>query len=488
MMNRRQFVYAAAAALRCSPAPPNVLAATYDVIIKGGRVIDPSLRINAVRDVAIAGGRIAAVEANIAADAAETIDARGKLVVPGLLDIHTHAARDNEGPTMCLADGVTGWVDAGSQGADRIADPIAVAKSAPQPGRVLINIGRAGILPEGDTMDLSRADVGAAKDAIARHRDFIVGVKARLSRDVAGANDVEVLSRAQEVATPFNLPVMIHMGQTVSPLSRLFTLLKRGDIVTHMFAPPPNSIIDDDGHILPEVLAARRRGVWFDVANGRTGHLRWDMVDRIMQAGFWPDTISTDWNATSRTTGVIDFPNVMSKFLNFGMTLDQVIACATVNASRIFPLFHDRGTLNVGAPADVALLELREGTFEFVDNYENKRTGRQRLFPSGTVLGGKRVPRGLEEAYRPQGSGLRPQGCLRHQACGLRQPRGLSPEPRALLGTDRGRLPHSTSAGAAETPSTLWRGCNPRRCLRTRGRWRGPSGQRDRQSRASRRP
>ena len=392
MMNRRQFVYAAAASAAMFARASNVLAATYDLIVKGGRVIDPALRINAIRDVAIAGGRIAAVEVNIAADAAEIIDARGRLVVPGLLDIHTHYARDNDGPTVCLADGVTGWVDAGSQGADHIADPVAVAKSAPQQGRVLINIGRAGILPEGDTMDISRADVGAAKDAIARNRDFIVGVKARLSRNVA-ADDVEVLSRAQDVATSFDLPVMIHMGQTVSPLPRLLNLLKRGDIVTHMFAPPPNSIIDDTGHILPEVLAARRRGVWFDVANGRTGHLRWDIVDRVMQAGFWPDTFSTDGNSTSRTTGVIDFPNVMSKFLMFGMTLDQVVARATVNASRVFPMFNDRGTLNVGAPADVAVLELREGMFEFVDNYGNNRTGRQRLFPSGTVLGGKRVPR-----------------------------------------------------------------------------------------------
>ena len=397
MMNRRQFVYAAASAAMLARAS-NVLAATYDVIVKGGRVIDPSLRINAIRDVAIAGGRIAAVEANIAADAEETIDARGRLVVPGLLDIHTHYARDNEGPTVCLADGVTGWIDAGSQGADHIADSVAVAKSAPQQGRVLINIGRAGILPGGDTMDISRADVGAAKDAIARNRDFIVGVKARLSRDVA-ADDVEVLGRAQEVATSFNLPVMIHMGQTVSPLPRLLNLLKRGDIVTHMFAPPPNSIIDDNGYILPEVLAARRRGVWFDVANGRRGHLRWDIVDRVLQAGFWPDTFSTDGNTTSRTTaGVIDFPNVMSKFLSFGMTLDQVVARAPVNSSRVLPLFNDRGTSNVGAPADVAVLELREGAFEFVDNYGNKRTGRQRLFPSGTVLGGKRV---LARVVRP---------------------------------------------------------------------------------------
>ena len=132
-------------------------------------------------------------------------------------------------------------------------------------GRVLINIGRAGILDEGDTMDLARADVAAAKDAISKNRDYIVGVKARLSRDVAGQNDYEVLRRAQEVATSFNLPVMIHMGQTISPLGKLVDLLKRGDIVTHLFAPPPNSIIDDNGHILPEVLAARRRGVWVDV-------------------------------------------------------------------------------------------------------------------------------------------------------------------------------------------------------------------------------
>jgi dihydroorotase len=391
-MYRREFISVAVASAMFARRP-NASAATYDLIVKGGRVIDPSLRIDSIRDVAITGGRIAAVEPDLAADAAETIDARGGLVVPGLLDIHTHYARDTEGPKVALADGVTGWIDAGSQGADRIADPVAVAKSAPQQGRLLINIGRAGVLPEGDTMDLSRADIRAAEDAIARHSDVIVGVKARLSKDVAGANDVEVLRRAQEAATSANLPVMIHMGQTASPLSSLLGLLKRGDIVTHMFAPPPNSIIDDKGRILPEVLAARRRGVWFDVGNGRTGHLRWDIVDRVMQAGFWPDTFSTDGFTGSRTTGVVDFPNVMSKFLTFGMTLSQVVARATVNASRVFPVFSDRGTLNVGAPADVAILELREGTFEFVDNYENRRRGRQRLFPAGTVLAGKRVPR-----------------------------------------------------------------------------------------------
>jgi len=392
MMNRRQFVCAATSAAAFMPVA-NVLAAAakYDLIVKGGRVIDPSRKLDAVRDVGIANGRIAAIEASISGEAAETIDARGKLVVPGLIDIHTHATRTKEGPALCLADGVTGFVDAGSQGADRISEAIAVAQSAPQLCRVLINIGRAGILPEGDTMDLSRANVGAAREAIGHNREMIAGIKARLSRDVAGANDFEVLRRAQEVASPFHLPVMIHMGQTMSPLPKILAILKPGDIVTHMFAPPPNSILDDAGKILPEVIAARRRGVRFDLGNGRTGHLRWDIAERVLKAGFLPDTFSTDWTPEGRADQVIDFPNVMSKFLMLGMPLDQVVACATVNASRAFSVFRKRGTLKVGAPADVAVLEMRDGTFEFVDNFGNKRTGRQRLFPSATVLAGKRV-------------------------------------------------------------------------------------------------
>jgi len=396
MLNRRQFLSAAAASAMTFARIPKALGAQqtkYDLIIRGGRVIDPSVRLDATRDVAISGGRIGAVEPTIAGDAAETIDARGKLVVPGLLDIHTHTGRSPDGPKLVLQDGVTGWIDAGSQGADRIGDIVAVARSSLQPGRVLINIGRAGILPDGDTMDLARADVAAARDAIAKNRDFIVGVKARLSRDVAGANDREVLRRAQEVASSFGLPLMIHMGQTVSPLSKLFDLLKRGDIVTHMFAPPPNSIVDDSGHILPEVLAARRRGVRFDVGNGQTGHMRWDTIGAIMKTGFWPDTFSTDWATNSRSTGVIDLPNCMSKLLGYGMTVSEAVARVTVIAAGTFQLFHDRGTLNVGAPADVALLELREGSFEFLDNYKNTITGRQRFFPSGTVLAGKPVPR-----------------------------------------------------------------------------------------------
>ena len=183
-MNRREFVGSAVAGAALLARGASVLAADakYDLVIKGGRVIDPSLRVDAVRDVGVAGGRVVAIEPSISAAAAETLDARGKLVVPGLIDIHTHAARDKAGPPMCLADGVTGWIDAGSAGADNLEPAIAVAMGSAQPGRILVNIGRTGIIPEGDTKDLALADVGAARAAIERHRDYVVGVKARLSK------------------------------------------------------------------------------------------------------------------------------------------------------------------------------------------------------------------------------------------------------------------------------------------------------------------
>jgi dihydroorotase len=391
-MNRRQLVCAAGAAMFARI--PKAFAATYDLIIRAGRVIDPSAGLDAIRDVAITGGKIAAVEPNIAGDAIETIDARGKIVAPGLIDIHTHAGRSKDGPPMCLQDGVTGWVDAGTGGADNMDAVAAVARGAPQIGRCLVNIARTGVItPGGELHDINSANVALAQGAIARNRDVVVGVKARLSNNVAGANDLEALRRAQEAAAPFNLPVMIHVGQNYSSLRAILALLKRGDIVTHIYAPGMNGILDDKGILLPDVMAARRRGIIFDFGNGVADHFDWDTVEKATRQGLWPDTFSTDWNTTSKTSGVVDLPNVMSKFIMFGMPLSQIIACATINAARCFPSFDDRGTLNVGAPADVAILELRDGTFEFFDNYKGTRTGRQRLFPTETVLAGKHVQR-----------------------------------------------------------------------------------------------
>src|SRR6266568_70079 len=158
MITRRQFCATAAILARA----PNAFAATYDIVVKGGRVIDPSVGIDATRDVAIAGGRIVAVEANIAGDATETIDARGKIVAPGLIDIHVHAGRSKEGPPLALQDGVTGWVDAGTGGADNIDQIAAVARGAPQIGRALVNIARTGVTPDGELHDLNSASVALA--------------------------------------------------------------------------------------------------------------------------------------------------------------------------------------------------------------------------------------------------------------------------------------------------------------------------------------
>ena len=392
MLTRRGFLHqTGAAGIAALVGVRGLSAAKYDLVIKGGRVLDPASRQVGVRDVGIAGGRITAVETNLAAaDAASTIDATGKLVVPGLIDIHTHV-RSKEMPSICLSNGVTSLLDAGSQGVDRIDDVIDAAKGAPNRVRILLNVARTGILPDGELMDISRVDVAAAQKVIAAHRDLIVGVKARLSRMVAGKNDMEALRRAQAITAPLKLPVMIHMGDTVSPLPDLLALLKPGDIVTHLYAPPPHGIFDEAGRILPEVIAARKRGIWFDVGNGRIAHITWALAESGLKQKFLPDTISTDWTDAGRTDQVFDFPNVLSKFLLLGLPVGDVIAMGTANAARAVTPFKDFGTLRVGAIADVAVMELRDGQFEFVDNDNTRRIGKQKLFTTATIFGGKKI-------------------------------------------------------------------------------------------------
>jgi len=223
------------------------------------------------------------------------------------------------------------------------------------------------------------------------NRDVIIGIKARLSKGVAGVHDLDAIDRAHEVTVPLGLPLMVHIGQTVSTVPALLARLRPGDIVTHVYAPPPNTIFDESGRIFPEVLAARKRGILFDIGNGRGGHITWEMADRALQQGFLPDTISSDLTAPGRTDRVFDFPTVLSKFLMLGLSLEQVIARATINAARAIAPFRDLGTLAAGRPADVSVFELQTGEFEFVDNERTKRTGRQKLVPATVVVSGKQV-------------------------------------------------------------------------------------------------
>jgi dihydroorotase len=388
---RREFVRAASAAAMALSQTPRLFAAPFDLLIKGGRVLDASQKLDRVMDIAIAAGRIARLDPEIAAsEATDTIDGRGKIVTAGLVDIHAHLSREML-PEHCLSTGVTSIVDAGSSGADNADEIVAIAKSAPNRMRVLLNLSRSGLGGPGELLDFSKADAAAARRAIEAHRDVIVGIKARLSRNAAGEHDLDAIRRAHEVTVPLDLPLMVHVGQTVSSMPAIVALLRPGDIVTHVYSPPPNAILDDAGKVMPEIREARRRGIIFDIGNGRNGHITWDIAERAIQQDFLPDTISSDLTAPGRTDRVFDFPTVLSKFLLLGMSINQVMASATVNAAQAMPPFRSLGTLRVGAPADVAVFEIRQGQFEFVDNVNAKRVGRQKLFPSAVIAGGKRV-------------------------------------------------------------------------------------------------
>jgi len=272
---------------------------------------------------------------------------------------------------------------------------LAIARAAPNRLRLLLNIAHLGNNNPGNRGEfldgIQAADVAKCRAAVERHREWIVGLKARLSRSIAGDLDLEVLRRARQVADPLRIPIMIHIGDTASPLPQILALLRRGDIVSHLYAPPPHGIMDDRGRVLPQVRAARRRGVLFDFGNGLTKHWTWEIAESALQQDFPPDTISTDLNLPGRTDQVFDLPNVLSKFLLMGMPLDQVIARATANSARVFREMKPYGTLRPGAPADVTLLELRTGNFEFTDNEKGRRTGREKLFPYAVVMGGKRA-------------------------------------------------------------------------------------------------
>jgi dihydroorotase len=395
-MNRRQLVLGSASAGVAAVLAPRraLFAADYDLVIRGGRVLDPARRLDRAADVAIRDGKIAAIRRSIPASAAvESIDAEDRLVVPGLIDVHLHARDAELPPAEILSTGVTTMVDGGSRGADNLEQLIEVARGSPNRMRILLNIARLGNNPGGraEFLDgLEHADVDKARRAIEQNRGWVVGIKARLSRGVAGDRDLAVLRKALEVGGPLNVPIMIHVGDTASPLPEILALMRPGDIVTHLYAPT-NGILDARGRVLPEVRQARRRGVLFDLGHGLNEHWNWEVAQRGIEQGFAPDTLSSDLNVPGRTAQVFDLPNVLSKFLLLGMSLNDVIACATRNSARAFRELNEYGTLRPGSAADVTLLELTRGSFEFVDNYAGARTGQEKLVTRGVIVAGKRV-------------------------------------------------------------------------------------------------
>jgi len=390
-MKRRHVLHAGMAALAPWQSVSSLLAAENTLLIKGGRIVDPARGVNSIGDLAVVDGLISHDTASLPLST-QVIDATGLLVVPGLIDVHVHARDAELPPAENLKDGVTTLVDAGSRGAGNVDSIIRIAQQAPNRVRLLLNIGHLGNNPNGraEFLDgIAPGDVSRARAAIHENRAWIVGVKARLSRGVSADIDKQVLRRAIAASEPSGLPVMIHIGDTATALPELLSLLRPGDIVTHMYAPTPNGILDAEGRLLPQVRGARNRGIRFDFGNGLNEHWSWEVAEAALSQDFPPDTISSDLNVPGRNAQVFNLPTVMSKFLQLGMSLNDVIACVTSQAAATYGEFQALGSLAEGSVADIAIMELAEGKFEYVDNYKGTREGTQKLQTRQVIFQGQ---------------------------------------------------------------------------------------------------
>ena len=375
--------------------------AGFDLLVKGGKVVDPSQRLSVVRDIGIRDGKVVALAENIpAAQASQVLDARGKIVTPGLIDVHVHVY-DGVAPLgipadpNCIAKGVTTVVDAGSAGAHtfpgfrrhviNVVDTRVFA---------LLNISVVGQStlsqdnPYGELLDLGYANPKLAIRTIERNRDVILGLKVRLSRNIAGEHDLQVLKLAKEAASAVGLPLMIHIGDTHTSLPVILSELTKGDVVTHSFRGGNGGILDDRCNVLKEVRNAMARGVHLDVGHG-AGSFSFDTAEKALKQDVVPGTISSDVHQFNVNGPVFDLATTLSKFLHLGLTLDEVIQRASTNPANLFGFPKGLGTLRVGAEADVALFSLLEGDFQFEDSLKQTRLGHQKLVPVATVKAGR---------------------------------------------------------------------------------------------------
>ena len=371
---------------------------SFDLVIKGGEVIDPSQGLRARRDLGIRGGTVAAIEETIPEDRADRLlDATGMIVTPGLVDFHTHVfpygsaigiAPDELAPLTCT----TTAVSAGDAGANNVA---ALKRYVAGQSRTRIhafvhiaNFGLAGF-PVPEMLNIDHAEVENCARAVAANPEFCLGVKVRESVNVVGVNGLEPLRRAiraAELAGPW-ARVMCHIGDAPGDLAELMGLLREGDVVTHAYAGSGNNIVQE-GQVLPAVLDARERGVLFGVGHGG-GSFDYTVAEPALEQGFAPDFISSDIHVFSgNSPGQPYLPNVMSKFLGLGMSLEDVVARSTSGPGRAIDRDPTLGTLQVGGMADVAVMELVEEETEFVDTAENTRMAGRRLEPRATIRAG----------------------------------------------------------------------------------------------------
>jgi dihydroorotase len=368
----------------------------YDLVLKGGKIIDKSQGISGKLDIAFAKGKTAAIEADIPAEqSAQVIDVTGKLVTPGLIDIHAHVFTDctNLGiavDDICPQTGVTTLVDAGSAGWVTIPG---FRKYIIEPAvtRVLclVHISTLGLIYSGigEMLNIDYANPEATAQAVTGNRDIAIGVKVRQGQSIVGGNGFEPLRRAVKAAEISNTFVMVHIGSMPGPLPEALKLLRSGDIVTHCFHGRQTGVLDENGKLLDEVRVARSEGIIFDIGHG-AGSFSFKTARVALDSDFPPDVISSDLHGSSIKGPVFDMPTTLSKFLYLGMPLEDVIEKATAAPAKVIGR-EELGTLKIGTTGDVAVFELAEGEFELRDAERNTVIANQRLMPVLTVKGGK---------------------------------------------------------------------------------------------------
>ncbi|MDP3062798.1 MAG: amidohydrolase/deacetylase family metallohydrolase, partial [Chloroflexota bacterium] len=328
--------------------------------------------------------------------AKNVVDASGLVVTPGLVDLHVHvfwgvSHFGIEPDPTCLSRGVTTAVDAGSAGATNFAGfrKYVIERSKTRL-RAFLHISAQGLPYReiGELEDLRWADVPFAVEVARQHADVVLGIKVRLSQAQCGQNDLPALDRALDAATQLGKPVMVHVGDTYSPLEKILDRLRAGDVLTHAFTGRPHGVLDEKGRVIPAALEARKRGVVFDVGHG-AGSFSFDVADKALSQGFGPTTISSDLHHYSLPGPVYDLATTLSKYMRLGLSLDEAVRLATAAPAKVMGMEGRIGTLRVGAEGDVALFRLEEGHFTFTDSYGKTADGRQRLVPMVTIRHGK---------------------------------------------------------------------------------------------------
>jgi len=369
----------------------------FDLLIKGGVVLDPTAGHFARADVAVRGGLIERVEPAIDGSlAAEILDAEGCIVTPGLVDLHTHVFFSGtywgiDPATVSWRTGVTSWVDAGSAGAYTLGAlrHLLEGLRVPLSVRAFVNISAAGLVAEtGEAVRAELCDADLCIGAIEDNRDFVVGVKVRIDRFAVGGNGLSPLRNAMHAADATGLPVMVHIGEGPPRIDGVLDLLRPGDIVTHCATGQNMCLLDSRGRIRPSAIAAHKRGVLFDLGHG-SGSFSFEVAEAMLDQGLSPDTISSDLHQRSILGPGFDLPTCMSKYLALGMPLEGVMAATTIKPElAIAGGEAGAGCVAAGRRADIAIFDVEEGDFILYDSQLQRRRADRLLVNRATVLAG----------------------------------------------------------------------------------------------------